>query len=181
MSTGWDALVIALWISVVALAAIILALVRRLDALTADEVAPHEVTATGRPRVGSSMSEFSGYPAADGFVRLYLFLGRGCYPCHLLIQGLQQVDWSPIMDRGIETIVIADLGLELGTLEDLSVVIVDGVERLTAYGVSTSPFIMLVDGAGEVRGATVPRGFEDILAMVGVPMVPRVIGKVTQL
>lgn len=161
MPAGWVVLVVALWIAVIALAAIVLTLVRRVSSLTG---------AGERSSLGPSVGTVLDDPMGDGggwVGRLYLFLATGCQPCHVLLGKLCEADWGVFRDAAVEVVVVADAALDATGIGRCRRVVSEPVETRRRFGVRATPYAVVTDPTGRVRAGGVPSEVAGIVEMIG--------------
>jgi len=160
MPVGWAVVVVALWVAVIALSAVVLTLTRRVASL-ANAARPAPLA----PPVGATLPHFPGAEASLGRARLYLFLNSSCGPCRSLSEKLRGADWSLVTGRGLEVVAVADSGFDPGALGTARLVTSTPVELQERFGVRATPYALAVDGDGVVRAGGVPTSFDSLLSI----------------
>lgn len=117
------------------------------------------------PPVGTVLTDLRN--GGPGKRYLNLFLSTSCAPCRTLMGKREGADWAFISNKGIEVAVVADDMAAANTVSAALPVVLPRGATLDRFGVRATPYALLVDGAGVVRGGTVPGGFDDLVEMVG--------------
>jgi hypothetical protein len=168
-------LVLALWVVVAALLALVLGLGRRVRDLEGNRaggtmvVTRPEISTLG-PVVGSRV-DFPG-ASPPGIVgteardRLVLFLNSSCGPCHLLgDEVIAARDDGFIFDSDL-VLVTDELGASFyGGLRASTVVVEPSSELSRALGIHATPYGLAVDATGIVKWSGVVGNFDDVLSM----------------
>jgi hypothetical protein len=172
MSGGWIALMIALWLMVVALAVLVLGLISRVGQLERSALAkPEARRPVGGPQPGSRLPvvprhERLAAPSGNASERLILFLSSSCGPCTRLADELRAAAIDEAMDAlapaGPALLVVTDRdGVEVfGDLAVSELVVQPDGELTLAWDVPGTPFAVAVDETGVVRAS----GFASTLA-----------------
>jgi hypothetical protein len=162
MPVGWAILVIALWVVVVALAATVIGLLRRLMPLlqqAGSEPAAGPVALFGGPPTGSQIPHFTartpdGDPADErqllGSPTVIVFMSASCGPCRQLAEKISNADLNGLLEQLVVVTDPAgrdDLALPAG----LRLLLEPGHEVSRAFAVNGFPFAVAVDGDGTVR------------------------------
>lgn len=178
MPIGWEITVVILCMAVVALAIVVLGLMRQVTPALERAVA----TAGGSaslgmgPAVGSPLPHFAA-AGADGMVTgaqlrgrsvVLLFLSRGCGPCEILAQEMSSAGLGHLARQlvivtgpGDPQALRIPAGLSILTEQDRQV--------SDALSVSGTPFAIAVDPDGIVKAASVPNTvgqLEDVAAFL---------------
>jgi hypothetical protein len=175
MTGTWTALMVALWVVVVVLLALVLGLSRRVRDLETNRsggtvvVKGAELSTLG-PVVGSTVDlpgasprGIAGIEARD---RLVLFLNSSCGPCHLLgDEVIAARDDGFVFDSDL-VLVTDELGASFyGGLRASTVVVEPSSEISRALGIHATPYGLAVDATGVVKWSGVAGNFDDILSM----------------
>jgi hypothetical protein len=164
MSGGWIALIVALWLIVIALAVLVLGLISRVTQLERAVTTQPEVRPPSRgPQPGTRLAVVSGHErlaAASGSVqRLILFLSSSCEPCRRLAADLRAAATddgagSPT-PAGVDLVVVTDRkGVEVfGDLAVSELVAQSAGELSSGWEVPGTPFAISVDDTGVVRAS----------------------------
>ncbi len=179
MSTSWMILLIALWVVVAVLIALVLGMNRRIQAL-AERPGPESEHAhrgtpinIGGPSLGSRFDLWaeigSKTPSSVDAVRgqLVLFLNTGCGPCRALGEQLVGSQAVAHVFAGVCPILVTD---ERGraTYAELPVteVLVQYDDEISRQlKVNATPFAIATDASGVVRWSGIPQSAEDVLMM----------------
>lgn len=162
MPLGWAILIVALWLVVVALAATVIGLLRRLIPLLQQEgpgPATGPVALFGGPPAGSQIPHFTaqtpdGHPADErqiiGNPTVIIFLSSSCGPCQELAEKISNADLNGLLEH---LVVVTDpAGCDDLTLPaGLRLILEPGHEVTRAFAVNGFPFAVAVDGEGTVR------------------------------
>jgi hypothetical protein len=185
MSGGWIALIVALWLMVIALAVLVLGLINRVGRLeraagTQAASAHREVRPPVRgPQLGARLPVVTGHerlatPSASA-KRLILFLSSSCGPCKRLAAdlraavGIRDGEDAPT-PAGVELVVVTDrAGVELfGDLAASELIAQSGGELSSAWEIPGTPFAISVDATGVVRGSGFASNLADLTTVAGV-------------
>lgn len=163
MSGGWIALMVALWLMVMALAVLVLGLISRVGQLERSTLAQSEVRQSVRgPQPGTQLPVVAGHEqlaAATASRRLILFLSSSCGPCTRLATDLRTAAMDGGVDAlspaGVELLLVTDLdgGEVFGDIVVSELVVQSDGELTTAWDVPGTPFAVAVDEAGLVRAS----------------------------
>jgi hypothetical protein len=165
MPVGWAVAMVALWLTVVALSAVVLTLTRRVASLSTMPAAP---LAFGPPE-GTVLPHAAGEEGGGpGKTRLYLFLSASCGPCRILVDKLREADWSLVTRRGVEVVVVADAVFDGSTVGVARLLLSTRSATSERFGVRATPYALVVDEKGVVRAGKVPGSFDDLVAIAGV-------------
>lgn len=177
MTTSWMALVIALWVVVLMLIALVLGLSRRVRELSAGFAGgPAGLDAVIKgPEVGSTIelappgsspvSVEDGIEARD---RVVLFLSASCGPCHALGDEIVAARKDGFVLDGSELVLVtdeqgADSYRELRA-DDVLVQPTNDISR--RLGINATPYGVAMDASGVVRWSAVPHRLDDVRSMV---------------
>jgi hypothetical protein len=161
MPIGWAIVVVGQWLAIIALAVVVLGILRqvtpRLQATTAHS--PARLQAQG-PAVGSAMPDFTGRDRYGGIITtaqlrgrpaVVLFLSADCSPCVNLAREMGASD--PVEELADALVVVIDPGgveaLELPGWP--RVLAMPKIEVLEVLEVRGRPFAMAVDNDWVVR------------------------------
>jgi methylamine dehydrogenase accessory protein MauD len=172
MPIGWAIAIVFLWLAVIALAVVVLGLLRQLMPLLERAVAStteFAISAQG-PLVGHQLPYFVARDAEGkaieqqqfrGRPSLLLFLSAGCGPCKWLAEELGQADLGELADQ---LIIIAgpDAPEALGIPAGLRILTESANEVSGALAIRGTPFAVAVDPSGIVRASSVPNTVKDL-------------------
>lgn len=175
MTGTWTALMLALWVVVVVLLALVLGLSRRVRDLEGSRtggtvvVASAEVSTLG-PMVGTRVdfpgASPRGIAGAEAKDRLVLFLNSSCGPCHMLgDEVIAARDDGFVLDSDL-VLVTDELGASFyGGLRAATVVVEPSNEISRGLGIHATPYGLAVDATGVVKWSGVAGNFDDVLSM----------------
>jgi hypothetical protein len=180
MPIGWAIAVISLWVVVVALAIVLLGILRQvipaLERATAmlSTAAGTDSIVLG-PGVGTQLplallSEI-GAEATDHGRSVLLFMTPGCGPCKSLAEEMNRTDLSG-MAAQLLIITSPDGRAELGIPIDVPIVPEREREISEPFSVSATPFAIAVDRDGIVQAARVPQTLADVVGLALVATQP---------
>jgi hypothetical protein len=193
MSGGWIALIVALWLMVIALAVLVLGLINRVGRLeraasTQAGLADPEVRAPARgPQLGMRLPVVSGHerlvtPSASA-KRLILFLSSSCGPCKRLAADLKAAvgigdGEDAATPAGVELVVVTDrAGVELfGDLAASELVAQSEGELSSAWNVPGTPFAIALDDHDVVRASGFASKLTHLNDLAGVLRDPSPVG-----
>jgi hypothetical protein len=159
MSAPWIALVVVLWLAVVALTVIVLGLIRRVDRLENLPTRPtRSIPSRLGPAVGSLLPAVAGYEQLTGpgprQSRLILFLSSTCAACGGLTDELRaQAPDGPGGFRWLgdaELVVVSDAAGASDIASVTEIVFQTDGALSTAWGIPGTPFAVAVDAGGRV-------------------------------
>jgi len=164
MPVGWAVVVVVQWVAIVALAAVVLGVLRRL-APQLERAEPVKVLNPGRQgaEVGVKLPAFAardedGRPAGDerllGRPSVLLFLSAGCGPCLDLARDLEMISADQTARLAASLIVMTDAdGLRALALRRwVRTLTISSAEGAQALGIRARPFAIAVVADGLVRG-----------------------------
>jgi hypothetical protein len=175
MTGTWTALMLALWVVVAVLLALVLGLTRRVRDLetkragTAVVVAGADVATLG-PVVGTTVDFPGARPrgtvGTEARDRLVLFLNSSCGPCHLLgDEVIAARDDGFVFDSDL-VLVTDELGASFYLGLKASTVVVEPSNEISrALGIHATPYGLAVDATGVVKWSGVAGNFDDVLSM----------------
>jgi len=178
MPAAWIIVIVVLWVAVLALAVVVLGVLRQVSAAL-DRAAAHSGPIAPwqqGPRVGDLVPHFTGRDMAGKVVddrglrgqpALLVFLREGCGPCHRLAQEMSANDLSAISDKLIIVTNATNPG-ELDVPEGLRVVSESDNELSTPLAVQATPFAIALDEGGFVRAANVPNTLAELRSLAAV-------------
>ncbi len=166
MPTGWAVAIVVLWVAVIALAVVILGILRQITPVLERASAHSGGLGPGQqgPPVGDPLPRFSARDTAGDVVdeqslrgqpSLLLFLSTGCGPCEQLAAEIRRSDLGELA-RQLIIITRPDGPRVLGIPEGLRVVTEESDEVTGPLAVIGLPFAVAVDAGGIVKGAQVP-------------------------
>jgi len=170
----WAASYIALWIVVLALCVIVVALARQIGtlhlrlgprgALEMDDEGPPLGDAPP-PRDARDLEGPEVSIGGPGRAQLLLFVSPGCMVCGQVLPSL------PVLARthGLEAIAISEedeieARRELGRYQDVT--LVAGGDLFSAYGVPGTPYAVVLDRLGVVRGKGTVNNLEQFEGLI---------------
>lgn len=180
MTTSWMALMIALWVVVLVLIALVLGLSRRVRELSEGLAGGPAGLAGARavikgPEVGStielvppSSSPMSTKEGTQERDRVVLFLSTSCGPCHALGDEIVAARNDGFAFNGSELVLVTD---ELGTdfyraLQADDVLVQPANEISRRLGINAAPYGVAMDASGIVRWSGAPHRLDDVRSMV---------------
>lgn len=177
MPIGWAITVVVLCMAVVALAIVVLGLLRQvtpvLERAAAGATGPdHHMLG---PAIGSVLPHFAargdGGEVTDeqlrGHPAVLLFLTAGCGPCKSLAEEMSRADLSGLAGKMV-VITGPDGPRDLGIPEGLRILTELNKEVSGPLSVVGTPFAIAVDPDGIIRGALVPNTMSQLDDLVGV-------------
>jgi hypothetical protein len=173
MPVGWAITVVILCVAVVALAVVLLGLLRQITPVLEQLAATGSTVRTMGPDVGSPLPHFAvrspGGEVTDeklrGRTATLLFLSAGCGPCKTLAQEMRSADLNGLTDQLV--IITGPDGLaELAIPEGLRVLIEADREVSGPLSVMATPFAVSVDQYGIVKATLVPNTVNDLTSVV---------------
>lgn len=173
MPIGWAIAVISLWAVVVALAIVLLGILRQ--AVPALERATAVLSTTAGagsmvlgPGAGTrlplALLGDIGAEATGHSRSVLLFMTPGCGPCKSLAEEMSRTDLSGMAAR-LLVITGPDGRAELGIPGDVPIVPERGREISEPFSVSATPFAIAVDREGIVQAARVPQTLADVVGL----------------
>jgi hypothetical protein len=171
MTASWMALVIALWVVVLMLIALVLGLNRRVRELSEALAGPaglEDARAVVKgPEVGSII-ELSAAEGTQGRDRVVLFLSASCGPCHALGDEFAAARKDGFVLDGSELVLVTDeLGADFYRALGADDVLVQPANEISRrLGVNAYPYGVAVDASGVVRWSGVPHHLDDVRSMV---------------
>ncbi|MBW3594240.1 MAG: hypothetical protein KY391_01575 [Actinobacteria bacterium] len=174
MTGMWAASYVVLWVIVIALCVIVVALARQIGtlhlrlgprgALELDEEGPPLGDAPP-PRDARDLEGNPVTVGGPGRPQLLLFVSPGCMVCGQVLPSL------PVLARthGLEALAISEEDAiesrrELGRYRDVRVV--SGHEHFSAYAVPGTPYAVVLDGLGVVRGKGTVNNLEQFEGLI---------------
>lgn len=179
MTTSWMVLVIALWVVVLVLIALVLGLSRRVrelsDRIVGGSALQDTHAAINGPEVGSTIqlvppgsSPLSAGKDGEARDRVVLFLNTSCGPCHALGDEIVAAREDGLVVDGSDLVLVTD---ELGAdfyrglrADDVLVQPTNEISR--RLGINATPYGVAVDASGLVRWSGVPSHANDVRLMV---------------
>lgn len=170
MPIGWEITVVALCVAVVALAMVVLGLLRQVTPVL--ERAANAAVGPGRalgPEVGAPLPHFVA-DGADGVVSdaqfrgrsaVLLFLAPGCAPCQVLAGEMRGRDLSYLADQ-VVIVTGPDGPQQLGIPADVRVLIEHDRQVSDPLSVDGTPFAIAVGPDGIVKAASVPNSIDQL-------------------
>jgi methylamine dehydrogenase accessory protein MauD len=178
MPTGWAVAIVALWVAVIALAVVMLGILRQITPVLERAATPSDAMGPGNqgPPVGNPVPHFSARDTAGELVddqslrgqpALLVFLSVGCAPCEQLAAEIRRTDLGPLA-RQLIIITRPDGPRILGIPAGLRVVTESSDEMTGPLAVIGLPFAIAIDSTGIVKGAQVPNAVEHLEHMSAV-------------
>lgn len=161
MPIGWEVTVVILCVAVIALAVIVLGLLRQVTPALARAAGPDPLAmgpAKGKPLPHFAAAGADGIMITDAQLRgrpaVLLFLSQGCGPCEVLAQEMRGTDLGRLAGR---LIVVTGSGSDaLGIPAGLTILTEQDKQVSDALSVSGTPFAIAVDPDGIVRATGIP-------------------------
>lgn len=162
MPIGWEVTVVILCMAVIALAVIVLGLLRQVTPVLERAAGPDLLTmgpAVGRPLPHFAAAGTDGIMITDAQLRgrpaVLLFLSQGCGPCEILAQEMHSADLGPL--AGQLVIVTGSGGPQaLRIPAGLAILTEQDGQVSDALSVSGTPFAIVVDPDGIVKATGIP-------------------------
>ena len=150
MSGGtWVASYVVLWITVLVLAAVVVALLRQIGVLHA-RLRPIGVHHGNEgPEPGTIAPPLAGVDYSVLPLTLVVFTSPGCLVCKELVPSLRT------LDRSYRELQLAEVSLSDATNP-----------VFTAFNVRSTPYVVTVDAASEVRGRGVANTLEQVEVLI---------------
>ena len=150
MPVGWAVAIVALWLSVIALAVVVIGALRQITSHLASLAGqPAPVRAQG-PAVGSKLPDLA--PTDGRGAAVLLFLSAACGPCRVLAEEISSADLGELA-RFLIVVTDPD-GLDALRLPaGLRVLTVPENTQAEEFGIPGRPFAIAADQDGIVRGA----------------------------
>jgi methylamine dehydrogenase accessory protein MauD len=178
MPTGWAVAIVVLWVAVIALAVVMLGILRQITPVLERAAAHSQGMEPGihGPPVGDPVPHFSARDTAGELVddqtlrgqpALLLFLSIGCGPCEQLAAEIRQADLGALA-RQLIIVTPPDGPRILGIPVGLRVVTESSDEMTGPLAVNGLPFAVAIDSTGIVKKTQVPNTVEHLEHMSAV-------------
>lgn len=145
----WIASYVMLWVTVLGLAAVVIALLRQIGVLHARlrPIGVHH--ANEGPEPGSSAAPVPGVTWSAAHLHLLVFTSAGCAVCKELWPSMRA------LDRQYHDLMVTEVALGDATNPVFA-----------AFNVRSTPYVVTVDGEGTVRGRGVANSLEQVEVLV---------------
>jgi methylamine dehydrogenase accessory protein MauD len=172
MPAGWAVATVVLWVAVIALAVVVLGILRQITPVLERAAAHPGAMGPGHqgPPVGDPVPHFSARDTAGEVVdeqslrgqpALLLFLSIGCAPCEQLAAEIRRTDLGALASQLI-IVTRPDGPRVLGIPAGLRVITESSEEVTGPLAVLGLPFAIAIDSTGIVKGAQVPNTVEHL-------------------
>jgi methylamine dehydrogenase accessory protein MauD len=176
MPAGWAVAIVVLWVAVLALAVVVLGILRQITPVLERAARAGLGPDNQGPVVGDPVPHFSARDLAGEVVDeqslrgqpvLLLFLSIGCGPCETLAAEIRRADLGDLA-RQLLVVTRPDGPRVLGIPAGLRVVIESEDEVTGPLSVIGLPFAIAIDATGVVKSAQVPNTVKHLTNMAAV-------------